>query len=69
MKRKGIYIIFAILLCAGCLFGCGKKEKEAEKRIILHSGAGAWEAEYIWEGAGNILWEDTFMTAYLRKNI
>ena len=57
MKRKGIYIIFAILLCAGCLFGCGKKEKEAEKRIILHSGAGAWEAEYIWDGAGNILWE------------
>ena len=62
MKRKRIYRIFIILLCLGCLFGCkadGKKpdEKEAEERIILHAGEGAWEMEFIWEGAENILWE------------
>lgn len=67
MKRKGIYRIFIILVCLGCLFGCKadekradeKKngEKEGDKRIILHAGAGAWDMEYIWEGAGDILWE------------
>lgn len=67
MKSKGIYRIFIILVCLGCLFGCKadekrtdeKKngEKEGDERIIFHAGVGAWEMEYIWEGVGDILWE------------
>lgn len=57
MKRKGIYSVFIIWFCVGFLFGCGSKEKEADKSIMLHAGEGMWEMEYIWEGSGNILWD------------
>lgn len=47
-----------ILFCIGCLFGCKTKDKKEEKEIILHAGAGAWEMEYIWEGAWEIPGEE-----------